>query len=59
MSSGAIQAREMTQSIKCFPQKGKDLNLTPRTFVKILGMVVCIPALERWKQEKGPLELAG
>lgn len=41
-ASGDVQAEEKVRSVKCLPQKGKDLNLTPRTYVTILGMAVCM-----------------
>lgn len=48
MSSNEIWAGEPAQAVKCLLHKRKDLNLTPRIYAKILGMVSAafvIPAL--------------
>lgn len=53
MSSNDIWTGELAQAAKCLLHKRKDLNLTPRIYAKILGMVSAafvIPALGTWKQ---------
>lgn len=51
-SPADVCAGDMAQAVKCLLHKGEDLNITPRVYVKILGMVSAafvIPTLDTWK----------